>query len=208
MLAYYWQLYLQNALQQSGGALPMPFLGAPPFMAAPDALAASQYQQQAQPQQVYNGGRTSADGGRKRMRDGEGGNSAKKGRRARNENKVGDAAAFDCCITSCCVNATERGADSVCVASGVYTNRFFAHDDHAGVQQLRLVQHALLAQGQAHRPAAVQCVRPVLRQERQAPTQRAFQRLFLLDTFCIEHCHTLSFGISWLRCDSQAQAPS
>lgn len=86
VLAYYWQLYLQNALQQSGGALPMPFLGAPPFM-APDALA-GQYQQQAQ-QAAYNGGRASADGTKKRLRDGEGGSSAKKGRRTRNENKVG-----------------------------------------------------------------------------------------------------------------------
>ena len=85
VLAYYWQLYLQNALQQSGGALPMPFLGAPPFM-SPDALA-GQYQQQAAAQAAYNGGRASADGNRKRSRDGDGG-STRKGRRARNENKV------------------------------------------------------------------------------------------------------------------------
>ena len=85
VLAYYWQLYLQNALQQSGGALPMPFLGAPPFM-SPDALA-GQYQQQAAAQAAYNGGRGSADGNRKRSRDGDGG-STRKGRRARNENKV------------------------------------------------------------------------------------------------------------------------
>jgi hypothetical protein len=85
VLAYYWQLYLQNALQQSGGALPMPFLGAPPFM-SPDALA-GQYQQTATAQAGYNNGRGSADGNRKRSRDGDNG-ATRKGRRARNENKV------------------------------------------------------------------------------------------------------------------------
>lgn len=85
VLAYYWQLYLQNALQQSGGALPMPFLGAPPFM-SPDALA-GQYQQTAAAQAAYNSGRGSADGNRKRSRDGDGG-ATRKGRRARNEIKV------------------------------------------------------------------------------------------------------------------------
>ncbi len=83
VLAYYWQLYLQNALQQGGGTLPMPFMGAP-FM-PPEAFA-GQYQQ---PQPGYNGGRASADGNmKKRSRDGDGSVSNKKGRRARNENKV------------------------------------------------------------------------------------------------------------------------
>lgn len=47
------------------------------------------------------------------------------------------------------------------------------HAPSTGVQQLRLVQHALLAQRQAHGAAPVQCVRPVLRKERQAPPQCA-----------------------------------
>lgn len=85
VLAYYWQLYLQNALQQGGGTLPMPFMGAP-FM-PPEALA-GQYQQP-QPQPGYNGGRASADGNmKKRSCDGDSSGSSKKGRRARNENKV------------------------------------------------------------------------------------------------------------------------
>lgn len=88
VLAYYWQLYLQNALQQGGGTLPMPFMGAP-FM-PPEAFAGQYQQQQPQLQPGYNGGRSSADGTtKKRSRDGGDGGSNKKGRRARNENKVG-----------------------------------------------------------------------------------------------------------------------
>ena len=48
VLAYYWQLYLQNALSQTGGSLPLPFMGAPFMPPGGDALA---YQQQQQLQQ-------------------------------------------------------------------------------------------------------------------------------------------------------------
>ena len=58
----------------------------------------------------------------------------------------------------------------------------------AGVQQLWLVQHTLLAQGQAHRAAAVQRMRPVLRQERQAPSKRALSS-------CILESNTLSLSV-------------
>ncbi len=111
MLAYYWQLYLQNALQQSGGQLPLPFLAGsmPGGMAGTNFMGGmpfpgqfpmqSQHMQMQQPHMhhsmqmhqpmTFNGGQGLDNASRKRCADVPGGGMAKKGRKARNENKVG-----------------------------------------------------------------------------------------------------------------------
>ena len=110
MLAYYWQLYLQNALQQSGGQLPLPFLpgSMPGGMAGPNFMGAmpfpgqlpmqSQHMQMQQPHMhlpmqmqqpmTFSGGQGLDIASRKRGAEAPGGGMPKKGRKARNENKV------------------------------------------------------------------------------------------------------------------------
>lgn len=120
MLAYYWQLYLTNALQQGGGQLPLPFMpgsmpgGMPPGMAGGNFMGAMPFpgqfpmqpqhmqmqqphlQMQMQQQMALNGAANGAQGfdsgSRKRSGEGVGGSSTKKGRKARNDNKV------RCCV--------------------------------------------------------------------------------------------------------------